>query len=71
MLDAMSADLSPVVADQPFPLLFATVSGAHLYGFPSRDSDIDLRGAHLLRPRCRCSRRRTTHWTTSSYGAGR
>lgn len=29
-------------------LLFATVSGAHLYGFPSPDSDIDLRGSHLL-----------------------
>jgi predicted nucleotidyltransferase len=25
-----------------------TVSGAHLYGFPSPDSDVDLRGAHLL-----------------------
>jgi uncharacterized protein len=25
--------------------LFLTVSGAHLYGFPSSDSDIDLRGA--------------------------
>ena len=32
----------------PHPLLFATVSGAHLYGFPSPDSDFDLRGAHLL-----------------------
>lgn len=31
-----------------YPLLFATVSGAHLYGFPSPDSDYDLRGAHLL-----------------------
>src|SRR6187402_1801709 len=30
------------------PLLFATVSGAHLYGFPSPDSDYDLRGVHLL-----------------------
>ncbi|WP_206507574.1 nucleotidyltransferase domain-containing protein [Streptomyces chrestomyceticus] len=30
------------------PLVFATVSGAHLYGFPSRDSDVDLRGTHLL-----------------------
>ncbi|MFD9411933.1 DNA polymerase beta superfamily protein [Streptomyces sp. NPDC059989] len=48
MLDALSLDLTPVVAEQPDPLLFATVSGAHLYGFPSRDSDIDLRGAHLL-----------------------
>ena len=25
-----------------------TVSGAHLYGFPSPDSDVDLRGCHLL-----------------------
>ncbi|MFJ8491976.1 DNA polymerase beta superfamily protein [Streptomyces sp. NPDC094038] len=41
-------DLAPVVAEQPNPLLFATVSGAHLYGFPSRDSDLDLRGVHLL-----------------------
>jgi predicted nucleotidyltransferase len=29
-------------------LLFATISGAHLYGFPSPDSDFDLRGIHLL-----------------------
>jgi hypothetical protein len=28
--------------------LFVTVSGAHLYGFPSPDSDVDLRGTHLL-----------------------
>lgn len=33
---------------QHYPLLFATVSGAHLYGFPSMDSDYDLRGAHIL-----------------------
>lgn len=32
----------------PDPLLFATVTGSHLYGFPSRDSDLDLRGAHIL-----------------------
>jgi len=31
-----------------YPLLFATVSGAHLYGFPSRDSDWDVRGVHIL-----------------------
>ena len=36
------------VAAHPFPLAFATVSGAHLYGFPSADSDVDLRGVHLL-----------------------
>lgn len=41
-------DLSPAVARRRHPLLFATVSGAHLYGFPSRDSDVDLRGVHLL-----------------------
>ena len=32
----------------PFPMLFATISGAHLYGFPSADSDFDLRGVHCL-----------------------
>jgi uncharacterized protein len=40
--------LQPIVASQPYPLLFATVSGAHLYGFPSPDSDYDLRGVHVL-----------------------
>jgi predicted nucleotidyltransferase len=35
-------------ANHPYPLLFATISGAHLYGFPSPDSDFDLRGAHIL-----------------------
>lgn len=35
------------VEAHPFPLLFATISGAHLYGFPSPDSDYDLRGAHV------------------------
>ncbi|HEX4124282.1 MAG TPA: nucleotidyltransferase domain-containing protein [Tepidisphaeraceae bacterium] len=33
---------------QPYPLVFVTVSGAHLYGFPSPDSDYDLRGVHVL-----------------------
>lgn len=36
------------VAAHPYSLLFATISGAHLYGFPSPDSDFDLRGIHLL-----------------------
>jgi len=35
-------------ARHPYPLLFATISGAHLCGFPSPDSDYDLRGAHIL-----------------------
>ncbi|WP_410790378.1 DNA polymerase beta superfamily protein [Kribbella sp. C-35] len=41
-------ELRTIMGDQPYPLLFATVSGAHLYGFPSRDSDVDLRGVHVL-----------------------
>ena len=40
--------LESVAADQPYPLLFVTISGAHLYGFPSPDSDYDLRGVHVL-----------------------
>ena len=36
------------VDEHPYPLLFATISGAHLYGFPSPDSDFDLRGTHIL-----------------------
>ncbi|GAA3924394.1 nucleotidyltransferase domain-containing protein [Actinomadura viridis] len=34
--------------EHPYPRAFLTVSGAHLYGFPSLDSDVDLRGVHLL-----------------------
>jgi len=44
----IDARLQRIVAAQPYPLLFATISGAHLYGFPSPDSDFDLRGAHVL-----------------------
>ena len=40
--------LQRIVDAQPYPLLFATISGAHLYGFPSPDSDVDLRGVHVL-----------------------
>ena len=40
--------LRPVAAAHPYPLLFSQVLGAHLYGFPSMDSDIDLYGVHLL-----------------------
>lgn len=36
------------VDTHPYPLVFAAISGAHLYGFPSADSDFDLRGVHLL-----------------------
>src|SRR5262249_60636387 len=40
--------LQKQVEQHPYPLIFATISGAHLYGFPSPDSDFDLRGAHVL-----------------------
>lgn len=40
--------LRQIADSQPYPLLFATVSGAHLYGFASHDSDYDLRGSHIL-----------------------
>jgi predicted nucleotidyltransferase len=36
------------VGAHPYPLVFVTISGAHLYGFASPDSDYDLRGVHLL-----------------------
>ncbi len=48
----MVSDVTPIlrkiIAEQPRPLLFVTISGAHLYGFPSVDSDYDLRGVHVL-----------------------
>ena len=40
--------LAEVSRSHPYPRAFITVSGAHLYGFPSADSDYDLRGVHLL-----------------------
>ena len=39
--------LAEVARRGPEPV-FATISGAHLYGFASRDSDVDLRGAYVL-----------------------
>lgn len=39
--------LARVAKSGPRPV-FATISGAHLYGFASPDSDVDLRGAFLL-----------------------
>lgn len=49
MMEMMNDErLRAEVAEHSYPLLFATVSGAHLYGFASADSDWDLRGVHLL-----------------------
>lgn len=48
-MDARTLDLKslvPILESGPRPL-FATVSGAHLYGFASKDSDVDIRGAYI------------------------
>jgi predicted nucleotidyltransferase len=45
---ALDNRLADEAGRQPYPHLFVTVSGAHLYGFPSPDSDYDLRGVHIL-----------------------
>lgn len=47
-MDRINTQLLSIVQNQPYPLLFATISGSHLYGFPSTDSDYDLRGVHIL-----------------------
>jgi uncharacterized protein len=47
-MNPIPSQLFSVVSQHPYPLLFATISGAHLYGFPSPDSDCDLRGIHIL-----------------------
>ncbi|MBX5458473.1 MAG: nucleotidyltransferase domain-containing protein [Thermogemmatispora sp.] len=48
MLDEQRERLRAVLTRQRYPLLFVTLSGSHLYGFASPDSDYDLRGAHIL-----------------------
>ncbi len=44
----LDRDLLAEIAQRGPEPVFATVSGAHLYGFASPDSDVDLRGAFLL-----------------------
>lgn len=40
--------IDPYLDAHPWPLVFVTMSGAHLYGFASPDSDYDLRGMHAM-----------------------
>src|SRR5690242_8109693 len=47
-MDMPRAAFDQALAAIDAPLMFITISGAHLYGFPSADSDYDLRGCHLL-----------------------
>ena len=48
MLDLDLEALCDLVRGVEYDPLFVAVSGAHLYGFPSPDSDVDLRGCHRL-----------------------
>ena len=48
MLDVNLPAMRQYVEKLDYRPLFVTVSGAHLYGFPSADSDVDLRGCHQL-----------------------
>lgn len=48
MLELDLKGLRGLVEGLDYAPLFVTVSGAHLYGFPSADSDVDLRGCHKL-----------------------
>lgn len=47
-LDLPTAAFDEALSQFPHPMVFVTVSGSHLYGSPSQDSDFDLRGSHLL-----------------------
>jgi predicted nucleotidyltransferase len=47
-IDRVRDQLVSGVKAHPYPQIFITVSGAHLYGFPSGDSDVDLRGSHVI-----------------------
>ena len=40
--------LAQFLAGHPCPLLYATVHGSRLYGFDTPESDLDLRGCHVL-----------------------
>jgi uncharacterized protein len=48
MLEVNLSAMRLLVERLAYRPLFVTVSGAHLYGFPSADSDVDLRGSHCF-----------------------
>lgn len=48
MLEVDLPAMRQLIAQWDYRPLFVTVSGSHLYGFPSADGDVDLRGCHLL-----------------------
>lgn len=44
--ESIQEEIFEMVGDENKPLFYA-VSGSHLYGFPSSESDLDIRGFHL------------------------
>ena len=48
----LTAFIQKEMTDQS--ILFYTISGAHLYGYPSSDSDYDIRGCHIMSARDIC-----------------
>lgn len=52
MESALLAFIHREMAGKSF--IFYTLSGAHLYGFPSHDSDFDIRGCHIMDAREIC-----------------
>ena len=60
--------LEQQLKEHPYPLLFATISGSHIYGFPSPDSDYDLRGVHILPLETVIGLRSFSSKTTSFFG---
>lgn len=46
-IEALSAVKKKINVDQNGTLIYLTISGSHLYGFPSGDSDVDYRGAYI------------------------
>jgi len=47
VIPGLNAEQLRDIVDSGPTALFATISGAHLYGFESPDSDVDLRGAFV------------------------
>jgi predicted nucleotidyltransferase len=48
MEPAATTLIEKLLAEQTHPLVFSSLSGAHIYGFPSPDSDYDVRALHVL-----------------------
>ena len=44
----IQANLLNTISEYPYPLLFTSVGGAHLYGYWSPTSDYTIRGVHIL-----------------------